>query len=102
MCLKKFIFILAIPDTRALACIGSLCTEKVAVTDVVCHESSEEVGLFNLTQAIVDGLQGCAASFYATIETENAVMRRLPTAEPVSTLRLSCNNPTYLLLGKPL
>ena len=90
------------PDTRALASIGSLCTEKVSIVDVKCYGDSEEIGLFNLTQAMVEGLRGCTSSFHATLETEQAILRRLPTDAPCSSMRVACGRATYLLLDTPL
>jgi hypothetical protein len=91
----------ASPDTRALASIGSFCTEKVAITDVNCFGYSEEIGLLNLTQAIVDGMKGCFGS--AVVETDgSALLRRLPTDAPVASLRIVGGRSTYLLLDKKI
>lgn len=87
------------PSTQALACFGSFCTERAELTDVQVHVG-EELGLYNLTQAIVSGGEAANVGSYAEIQSADgsSIFRRLPGAAPMSGLRIQSGKRTYLLV----
>eukprot|EP00899_Mesostigma_viride_P023149 jgi/Mesvir1/4018/Mv03710-RA.1 len=95
---------MARPDTRALACVGSLFnTSKAAVIDVdVALRGSEEVSLLLLTQAIVEGLASARGgpTRMVKLAAPGVAFRRFPGAEPIRRLHLPCGATTYVLVER--
>ena len=96
------------PDTRALTCIQLFCTtsDVTALVDVSNGDGVEEVGVLNLTEALVQGCKSAGVGSAVVISTANgeALMRASPAqSERTATLRVPCNGQrVYLLLDEPV
>lgn len=87
------------PDTQALACFGSFCTENTVLVDVPVHQDAE-VGLSTLTEAIASGIRnaGIGASVNITSSDGTSIFRRLPGGPALSHLCVQAGSRTEVLV----